>query len=84
MRCAENGHNYHSGQVMQPNGSTQEIKHGKYRKRHRDKEKRAIQQAISRPPAKYMIVRPGVVIKFLMNIRTKDSISHRVLFFCFM
>ncbi len=29
---------------MQPNGSTQEIKHGKYRKRHRDKEKRAIQQ----------------------------------------
>ena len=31
-----------------------------------------------------MIVHPGVVIKSLMNIRTKDSISYGMLFFCFM
>ena len=44
MRCAENGHKYPGGQVMQPNGSTQEVKHWKYRKRHRDKEERMAQQ----------------------------------------
>ena len=29
---------------MQPNGSTHKVQHGKHRKRHRDKKKRAIQQ----------------------------------------
>ena len=45
MGCTENGHNHYRGKVMEPSCSTQKVQYGKYRKRHRYKEKRTAEQS---------------------------------------